>query len=77
MTTDDRTGGPERVVLDRLDVDDLACLLGLVEDWLLHADSDTHRDLREFWPHRHVHDPVLVVIDDLAAHTRRLRRALG
>jgi hypothetical protein len=74
MSTDPTS---EHVVLDRLDVDDLAALLGLLEDWLLHADPDTHADLREFWPHRHVRDPVLVVIDDLATHTRRLRRALG
>lgn len=60
-------------MLDREQADDLARLLELLEDWLLHADDTTHRDLEAFWPYPALSDPVDRVITALAAHTRLLR----
>jgi hypothetical protein len=37
-----------RVVLDCDEAADLACLLEVIEDWLLHADDDTRADLAGF-----------------------------
>jgi len=37
------------VVLDLDEADDLAHLLGRVEDWLRHASADAHADLIEFF----------------------------
>lgn len=63
----------EVVVLDRDQADDLARLLGLLEDWLLHADDATRRDLEAFWPYPALRDPVGRIITALAANTRLLR----
>ncbi|HET6952868.1 MAG TPA: hypothetical protein VFI47_20970 [Acidimicrobiales bacterium] len=43
------TTGPDPTIsLYALDAQDIAWALGHLEDWLLHADPDTHRDLNEF-----------------------------
>jgi hypothetical protein len=36
------------LVVDRGTVEDLAAVLGIVEDWLLHTDDDVLTDLGEF-----------------------------
>jgi hypothetical protein len=49
MTTTATSATTDRgVVLDPDEAADLARLLGVVEDWLLHADDDTRADLAGF-----------------------------
>jgi hypothetical protein len=56
--------------LDPLEAEDLAWLVALVEDWLLHASDETVAELAHFCgPNRHVR----TVIGKLGAASIRLR----
>jgi hypothetical protein len=41
-------GGPVTVVLDPVDAEDLARLLSVIQDWLMHAEDATLADLAAF-----------------------------
>ena len=53
------------------DLEDWADLVGLIEDWLLHASDETLAELADFGPTRRPVDPL---IRDLGALCVRLRR---
>jgi len=65
------------VVLDRDQADELAFLLGRVEDWLRHTSGDTRADLAEFLDGAgHGRLAAAGLIDTLAGHTAMLNRRL-
>jgi hypothetical protein len=66
----------DTVPVDRSRIEELAGIVGVIEDWLLHADDDTHHDLAEFLRglgNLH-HRPVGMLIDELGTHHIALRR---
>lgn len=68
----------DTIRIDRSRVEELAGLVGVVEDWLLHAEPETHADLNAFLRgigHLH-HNPVALVIDELGTHNVALNRLL-
>ena len=67
----------DTVPVDRSRIEELAGIVGIIEDWLLHADDDTHHDLAEFLTGLgHLrHNPVGRLVDDLGTHHVALRRA--
>ena len=81
MSTPTTSAAPEpRVVLDADEAADLARLLDLVEDWLLHADDDARADLAGFLDgagHGHLAAAGLATLLGHNATTlhRRLRKA--
>jgi hypothetical protein len=68
------------VVLDPDEAADLARLLGLIEDWLLHSDDDAHADLAGFLDGTGHGQLAAAGLATLVGHTattlhRRLRKA--
>lgn len=59
--------------LHPLEIEELAHLIGLMEDWLLHAEPETLDDLASFLPNPPCNQPGRV-IDALGNATIRLRR---
>lgn len=69
------------VLLDPEHVDELRRLLGIVEDWLLHAGDEARDDLAAFlagqaWPAAPAERLAAGLIADLGEHTVLLRLAL-
>ena len=62
----------DTVPVDRSRIEELAGIVGIIEDWLLHADDDTHHDLAGLGHLRH--DPVGRLVDELGTHHIALRR---
>jgi hypothetical protein len=79
MTTPTPIPAPDPVVaLDLDEADDLAHLLGRVEDWLRHADGDTAADLVGFFNGPgNGHLAVAGLIEALGRHTATLQRRCG
>lgn len=67
----------DTVPVDRSRVEELAGVVGVMEDWLLHADTDTHRDLAGFLAGlgNMNRNPVGQLVDELGTHHIALRRA--
>jgi hypothetical protein len=68
-------GGPGGIVLGVTEVTDLAWLLGLVEDWLLHTNDAVIGDLVAFLgPRAHGHSarPLIDALGDAGVHLTRL-----
>lgn len=73
-----RLGVDDTVRIDRSHVEELTGLVGVIEDWLLHAEPETHDDLNTFLRgigHLH-HNPVTLVIDELGTHNVALNRLI-
>jgi hypothetical protein len=69
--------GEYRIVLDRGTAEDLAHVLTLLEDWLLHTGDDVHHDLAEFvLGCNGLTAAVPAFIDALGNHSVQLHRAL-
>jgi hypothetical protein len=70
----------EPMILHPDQADELRRLLGVVEDWLLHAPVEVREDLGEFlgalaWSSAGPEQLVTWLIHDLGEHTLTLRRA--
>ncbi len=67
------------VLLDEHTADDLAALLSLLEDWLLHAGDDIRDDLALFAFHAQCHRALAVqhLIDQLGHNSVLLHRQLS
>jgi hypothetical protein len=79
-TPDTPAAGEPGVVLDPDEATDLARLLDLIEDWLLHADDDTQADLAGFLDGTGHGQLAAAGLATLLGHTattlhRRLRKA--
>jgi hypothetical protein len=76
ITVPDTSPEPE-VGLNLDEADDLARLLGYVEDWLRHSDADTHDNLTDFFNGPgHGRLAVAGLIDLLATHAATISRRL-
>lgn len=56
------------------EAEELHCLLGQLEDWLLHASDETLAELGDFVEHLDPRDDVRHVIDQLGHYGVHLRR---
>jgi hypothetical protein len=76
MTTTLKPSEPH-IALYLDEADDLARLLGQVEDWLRHSDPDTYTSLVDFFNGPgHGHLAVTGLIDLIATHAATLHRRL-